>query len=69
MLVASVTAMAQDVKEHNLKFAFSLAKDHPLGLGAQKFADLVVQKSNGKMKVSVYPNAVLGGDPQNLSPG
>jgi tripartite ATP-independent transporter DctP family solute receptor len=67
MLVASVTAMAQDIKERNLKFAFSLAKDHPLGLGAQKFADLVVQKSNGKMKVSVYPNAVLGGDPQNLS--
>jgi tripartite ATP-independent transporter DctP family solute receptor len=67
MLFASVTAMAQDVKERNLKFAFSLAKDHPLGLGAQKFADLVVQKSSGKMKVSVYPNAVLGGDPQNLS--
>lgn len=67
MLVASVTAMAQDIKERNLKFAFSLAKDHPLGLGAQKCADLVVQKSNGKMKLSIYPNGVLGGDPQNLS--
>ncbi len=60
-------ALAQDVKERNLKFAFSLAKDHPLGQGAQKFADLVAQKSGGKIKVSLFPNAVLGGDPQNLS--
>jgi TRAP-type transport system periplasmic protein len=60
-------AMAQDVKERNLKFAFSLAKDHPLGVGAQKFADLVAQKSGGKIKVTLFPNAVLGGDPQNLS--
>jgi tripartite ATP-independent transporter DctP family solute receptor len=44
-----------------------LAKDHPLGQGAQKFSDLVAQKSGGKIKVSIYANAVLGGDPQNLS--
>jgi tripartite ATP-independent transporter DctP family solute receptor len=67
ILFTSATTMAQEIKERNLKFAFSLAKDHPLGLGAQKFADLVVQKSSGKMKVSVYPNAILGGDPQNLA--
>lgn len=60
-------AQAQDIKERNLKFAFSLAKDHPLGTGAQKFADAVAQKSGGKMKVTLFPNAVLGSDPQNLS--
>ena len=60
-------AAAQDIKERTLKFAFSLAKDHPLGQGAQKFSDLVAAKSGGKMKVSLFPNAVLGGDPQNLS--
>jgi tripartite ATP-independent transporter DctP family solute receptor len=58
---------AQDVKERSLKFAFSLAKDHPLGVGAQRFADLVAQKSGGRMKVTLFPGAVLGGDPQNLS--
>ena len=57
----------QDIKERNLRFAFSLAKDHPLGTGAQKFADAVAQKSGGKMKVSLFPGAVLGSDPQNLS--
>lgn len=67
VLAAAPALHAQDIKERNLKFAFSLAKDHPLGLGAQKFADAVAAKSGGKIKVSLYPNAVLGGDPQNLS--
>ncbi|RYE91865.1 MAG: TRAP transporter substrate-binding protein, partial [Oxalobacteraceae bacterium] len=49
-------AHAQDIRERNLRFAFSLAKDHPLGLGAQKFADAVAQKSGGRMKVTLYPN-------------
>ena len=56
-----------DIKQRNLRFAFSLAKDHPFGQGAQKFADLVAQKSGGKMKVQLFPGAVLGSDPQNLS--
>jgi tripartite ATP-independent transporter DctP family solute receptor len=60
-------AQAQEVKERTLRFGFSLAKDHPMGVGAQKFADLVAQKSDGKMKVSLFPGAVLGGDLQNLS--
>jgi len=64
---AAPSVLAQDVKERNLKFAFSLAKDHPLGQGAQKFADLVAQKSGGKIKVTLFANAVLGSDTQNLS--
>ncbi len=58
---------AQDIQQRNLKFAFSLAADHPLGFGAQRFADLVQEKSGGKIKVKLFPGAVLGGDPQNLS--
>ncbi len=61
------TAQAQDIKERNLKFALSLAKDHPMGLGAQKFADLVNAKSGGKIKVNVFAAAMLGSDQQNLS--
>lgn len=61
------SVLAQEIKERNLKFAFSLAKDHPLGQGAQKFAHLVGQKSGGKIKVTLFANAVLGSDTQNLS--
>jgi tripartite ATP-independent transporter DctP family solute receptor len=67
LLGAAASATAQDIKERNLRFAFSLAKDHPFGTGAQVFADAVAKKSGGKIKVSLFPNAVLGGDAQNLS--
>jgi tripartite ATP-independent transporter DctP family solute receptor len=67
-LLTTVSAVhAQEIKERTLRFAFSLAKDHPLGTGAQKFADAVAQKSGGKIKVTLFPGAVLGSDPQNLS--
>ncbi len=66
-MATSIAAQSQDIKERNLKFAFSLASDHPLGVGAQKFADSVAQKSGGKIKVGLFGNAVLGSDQQNLS--
>src|SRR5918993_5510174 len=64
---AALGAQAQEAKDRTLKFGFSLAKDHPMGLGAQKFADLVAQKSAGKIKINLFPSAVLGSDPQNRS--
>lgn len=58
---------AQDIQERELRFAMSLAADHPLGVAGQKFADVVAERSGGKIKVSLYPGAVLGSDQQNLS--
>ncbi|NML15750.1 TRAP transporter substrate-binding protein [Azohydromonas caseinilytica] len=61
-----VAAQAQ-VREHNIKFAFQNPKEHPQGMGAQKFADLVAQKSGGKMQVKLFPGGTLGGDVQTVS--
>lgn len=66
-LLAAPALQAQEIRERQLRFAFSLAKDHPLGLGAQKFADAVAQRSGGKLRVNLFPGAVLGSDMQNLS--
>jgi len=63
----AMTAFAASAQERELRFALSLAADHPLGVAGQKFADLVAEKSGGKLKVSMYPGAVLGSDQQNLS--
>lgn len=65
--VLAFGAQAQDIRERNMTFALSLAGDHPLGVAAKEFADLVAAKSDGKIKISVYPDAVLGSDQQNLS--
>jgi TRAP-type transport system periplasmic protein len=63
LLVAGTTgAMAADIKDRTIKYAVIYDIKHPHGLGAQKFADLVAQRSGDKIKVKVYPNATLGGE-------
>ncbi|SPZ16821.1 C4-dicarboxylate binding protein, periplasmic protein [Pseudomonas luteola] len=66
-LLFSTTSHAEDINRHNFKIAFVQAKNHPHGLGAQKFADLVKEKSDGKMKVMVFASGTLGGDTQVIS--
>jgi tripartite ATP-independent transporter DctP family solute receptor len=67
VLLAAGAAHAADIRERTLKFAFVNVKDHPHGLGAQKFADLVHQKSGGKITVRLFPSGTLGGDSVLLS--
>lgn len=67
LLAATTAAQAADVKERTLRFAFQSDKNHPIGVGAQKFADLVSQKSGGKIAVKLFPNGTLGGDLQVVS--
>ena len=56
-----------DMKEHSLKIASAQAVDHPFSMGAQKFADLLADRSGGKIKAKLYAGAVLGGDAQVIS--
>lgn len=70
ILVAAAAALAAGgaaAQEKTIKFAFQNQKDHPQAQGAQRFADLVAQKSGGKLKVNLYPGGVLGGDLQTVS--
>jgi len=46
----------------SLRVAYVQAPDHPHGLGIQKFAELVAQKSNKRIEAKTYGNATLGGD-------
>lgn len=58
---------AAEVRNQTLRFAFQNVKEHPQGQGAQKFADLVKEKSEGKIKVRLFPGGTLGGDLQTVS--
>jgi len=55
------------ISERTLRWAQQNSLEHPQGMGAKKFADLVEQKSGGKIKVRIFPGGQLGGDIQNLS--
>jgi TRAP-type transport system periplasmic protein len=67
LMATAGPSMGADIKEHTLRFAFQNIKDHPQGQGAQKFADLVKQKSGGKITVQLFPGGTLGGDLQTVS--
>jgi tripartite ATP-independent transporter DctP family solute receptor len=60
------TAAAQ-VQERTFKLGLQNPKGHPLEQGATKFAELVAQRSGGKLKVNVFPGGQLGGDAQTVS--
>jgi len=65
--MAAPGAHAADIKPHQLKFAFVNNAEHSQGIGAKRFAELVAQKSGGKINVQLYPAGVLGGDLQVIS--
>jgi len=55
-------AAAQGVQERSIKIAFSQNDEHPQGIGAKRFAELVSSKSGGKMQVKLHGSGKLGGD-------
>jgi TRAP-type C4-dicarboxylate transport system substrate-binding protein len=65
--VAAMGGAAAQVKERTLKFAFQNQTGHPQAQGAQKFADLVAEKSGRKITVKLFPGGTLGGDLQTVS--
>jgi tripartite ATP-independent transporter DctP family solute receptor len=66
LFMAIGSAQAQ-VREQTFRWTTANPEGHPIVTGGHKFADLVAQKSGGKMTVKLFPGAVLGGDVQVLS--
>lgn len=69
-LVAAMAVTAFGIAQaqtRTIKFANQNAKGHPVVLGMEKFAELVDQKSGGKLKVNVFPGGALGSDQANVS--
>jgi C4-dicarboxylate-binding protein DctP len=49
-----------------IKFSHVVAPDTPKGKGAQRFKELAEQRTNGRVKVEVYPNSQLYKDKEEL---
>jgi len=63
--LAATLAGAQDAR--TLRFTAASNKGHPQVQGVEKFAELVGQRSGGKIKVQVFPGGTLGPDLQVVS--
>lgn len=67
LTLGGLHAHAQDIQDRKIKFSYPVAKDNPVGLAVDKFAQIVSDKSGGKIKVTGYPNATLGNEIQSMS--
>ena len=67
LVLLSDAAHAAEINQHTIKFASAGAKGSPAVMGMEKFADLVKEKSGGKVTVRVFPGGTLGGDIQTIS--
>jgi len=65
---ATLTLAAPYVSLHaaplTLRFAHFAAEDHPANIAAKQFADRVASRTNGEIKINIFPNNVLGGPPE-----
>jgi len=49
-----------------LRLAHSLPTDHPVHRGLVRFAELVEERSDGRLSVVIFPNGELGGETTNI---
>ena len=67
ILCFATAASAADIQTRTIKFPSASNKGHPQVLGVEKFAELVKQKSDGKLTVRPFPGGTLGPDLQVVS--
>jgi TRAP-type transport system periplasmic protein len=58
---------AADIQERTLRLSVAGNKGNPQVDGAEKFAELVDEKSGGLITIKIFPGGVLGPDLQNYS--
>jgi tripartite ATP-independent transporter DctP family solute receptor len=52
-----------------LKLASALPMDHPYMVGAQKFADLIRERTDGRIAIKLYPSNQLGKGEREMTEG
>ncbi len=67
LVLSATSASALDIQERVLRFASSNVEGNPQVDGLMKFAELMKEKSGGKIVVKVFTGATLGKDIQVLS--
>ena len=60
LLTFTLAGAASAQFKANMKLATVLAPDHPYNVGGQKFADLIKERTQGRIEIKVYPSSQLG---------
>jgi tripartite ATP-independent transporter DctP family solute receptor len=67
ILLMADASIAADISKRAIKLGYGIPKEHPLGQGVNRFAELVSEKSDGKITVRGYPANTLGPEAQMIS--
>lgn len=59
---ASLLLLSAPSHALNMDVGHTLTTDSPFHVGTQKFADILKEKSNGKITITVFPHSQLGGE-------
>ena len=59
---SEVSAQSADIQSRLLRLSTANPAEHPQTVGAQRFADLVKERSGGKINVRVFHSSQLGSD-------
>lgn len=62
MGAASLLLLSAPSHALNMDVGHTLTTDSPFHVGTQKFADILKEKSNGKITITVFPHSQLGGE-------
>ncbi|GGC62211.1 ABC transporter substrate-binding protein [Chelatococcus reniformis] len=60
-------AKAQEIQERTIRWGHLNNTDHPVSIGVKKFAEIVAQKSGGKLRIREFPSNQLGSEMQQQS--
>lgn len=68
LLAGAQSGRAADaIQDRTIRWGHLQNKEHPLSAGVNKFAQIVDQKSGGKLKVREFPSSSLGSETQEQS--
>ena len=67
LLLAGAGGAGAQVQTRTLRFSAASNRGHPQVVGVERFAELVAQKSGGKITVRPFPGGTLGPDLQVVS--
>lgn len=67
VIAATFLATGALAQTKALRLGHGATEEHPLGLGALKFAEILKQKSGGKLSMKVYPASQLGSETQMVA--
>lgn len=65
-MMSPAFAQSDGIRERNFKFGTTASEQTSLGQAVIRFAEMVSEKSDGKMTVTVYPNNQLGNEAQQI---